>query len=309
MQNAVPSGQDRRQQIIDFMSGFTLETTPGSAAKVHDFRDHVRAGATIFITFLQGSDFRDTVQVAKRLKAEGFNPVPHIVARGIPSKRYLEEALATLTGEIGVHEALCVAGTADPPAGEFRDTLQLLGTGLFDKYAISRIGMAGHPEGNPGVAAETIRRALDWKNDFARRTGASLYLVTQFCFESGPVIAWDRQLQAQGNRLPIYVGVPGLATIRTLLHHAKACGIGPSMQFVARQAMNVARLMTVSAPDKLVAELAAHKAADPRSAIAGVHMYPLGGLKKTSDWAYAVADGRFRMKAGGAGFEVESPPA
>jgi len=308
MQNAAASGHDRRQQIIDFMSGFTLETTPRSAAKVPDFRAHVRAGATIFITFLQGSEFKDTIQVARRLKAEGFNPVPHISARGIPDRRFLEESLAMLTGEIGIREVLCIAGADAVPVGEYGDTMQLLESGLFDKYGISRIGLAGHPEGIPTIPDGAIWRALEWKNAFAARTDAALYLVTQFCFEAPPVIAWDRKLQVQGNRLPIYIGVPGLATIRTLLDHAKACGIGPSMRFVARQAMNVARLMTVSAPDKLIAELAAYKASDPRCGISGVHMYPLGGMKKTSDWAYAVVDGKFTMSARNGGFDVEAPP-
>jgi methylenetetrahydrofolate reductase (NADPH) len=36
-----------------------------------------------------------------------------------------------------------------------------------------------------------------------------------------------------------------------------------------------------------------------------VHMYPLGGLKKTSEWSYAVADGRFTLDSDGKGFSVE----
>lgn len=300
---------DRRQQIIDFMSGFTLETTPGSAAKVPDFRAHARPGATIYVTCLQGSELEDTLTVARRLRSEGFDPVPHIAARSIPSRRFLEEALATLTGELGIGHVLCIAGAAAKPMGEFGDTMQLLETGLFDKYRISRIGLAGHPEGCPDIPPLAIERALDWKNQFARRTAAQLYLVTQFCFEAQPIIEWDRRLQAEGNRLPIHIGIPGLATIRTLLNHAKACGIGPSMRFVTRQAANVARLMSVSAPDRLVAQLAAYKAHDPKCGIAGVHLYPLGGLKKSADWAYAVTEGRFRMKAGDEGFEVDPPPS
>lgn len=307
MQTAAAIGQDRRQQIMDFMSDFSLETVPGSAAKVPDYRAHARAGATIYITFLQGSDFNDTVAVARRLKTEGFNPVPHLAARGIPSKRFLEEALAKLTGEIGISQVLCIAGAAPAPVGEFGDTMQLLETGLFDKYGISRIGLAGHPEGSPAITAATIRKALKWKNEFSRRTDAELYLITQFCFEAEPIIAWDKRLQAEGNRLPIHIGIPGLATIRTLLNHATACGIGPSIRFLSLQAMNVARLMSVSAPDKMITALAAYKASDPRCGIRGVHLYPFGGLKKSADWAYAVVDGKFRMNSSAQGFDVELP--
>ena len=36
-------------------------------------------------------------------------------------------------------------------------------------------------------------------------------------------------------------------------------------------------------------------------------MYPLGGLKKSAEWSYAVVDGRIRMNAGDTGFEVMMP--
>jgi methylenetetrahydrofolate reductase (NADPH) len=297
--------EDQRQEITNFMADFSLETTPGSAAKIPDFREHVRAGATIYITFLPGSDFNDTIAVATRLRGEGFNPVPHFAARSIVSKAVLEESLKRLTGEANVNHALLIGGAVAAPLGEFSDTMQLLGTGLFDKYGIKKIGVAGHPEGSPDIPEEAVRQALKWKNDFANRTGAKMYVTTQFCFEAAPIIKWDKIMQAEGNKLPIHIGIPGLATIKTLMAHAKACGIGPSMRFISRQAMNVAKLLTVSAPDKLVTELAEYQANDAHCGIRGVHMYPLGGLKKSAEWSYAVADGRFTLNSDGTGFVVE----
>ena len=79
------------------------------------------------------------------------------------------------------------------------------------------------------------------------------------------------------------------------------------MVFLTKHALNVAKLLTVSAPDGLVADLAAYRASDPNCGIEGVHMYPLGGLKKSAEWSYAVADGRFTMNAGSDGFEVMMP--
>jgi methylenetetrahydrofolate reductase (NADPH) len=296
-----------QQEIRQFMAGFTLETTPGSAAKIERFRDHVRTDTPVYITFLPGSNFDDTVAVAKRLRGEGLEPIPHFAARSVPGRAFLDEALARVCGEAGVTRVLVIGGAVPQPVGEFSDSMQLLGTGLFDKHGIRTIGLAGHPEGSPDISDEGIRAALRWKNDFAKRTSASLYLVTQFCFEAAPIIAWDQRLQSEGNRLPIVIGVPGLATIKTLMAHAKACGIGPSMTFIAKQAMNVAKLLTVSAPDKLVTELAAYKARDPKCGISGVHMYPLGGLKKTADWSYAVVDGRFELNSKQTGFEAAIP--
>lgn len=299
--------QDQRQEITRFMADFSLETTPHSAAKIVDFHEHLRAGATVYITFLPGSDLNDTIAVARRLRNEGFNPVPHIAARSIVSRSVLEQSLARLAGEANVTQALLIGGAIPAPLGEYSDTMQILATGLFDKYGIVRIGVAGHPEGSPDIPEEAVRQALKWKNDFANRTAASMYIVTQFCFEAAPIIQWDKHIQAEGNQLPIHIGIPGLATLKTLMAHAKACGIGPSMRFISRQAMNVAKLLTVAAPDKLVADLAAYQSGNARCGIENVHMYPLGGLKKSAQWSYAVADGRFDLNADGKGFSVEMP--
>jgi methylenetetrahydrofolate reductase (NADPH) len=293
------------QQIVDFMTGFTAETTPGSAAKTPDYRDHLRPGTVVYITFLAGSDFDDTIAVAKRLKNEGFLPVPHFAARSIPDAAFLDNKLARLAGETGLEQVLVIGGAVDKPVGEYSDTMQLLETGLFDKHGIRKFGVAGHPEGSPDISDRAISEALAWKNEFAERSGAELYVLTQFCFEAGPVIAWDRRVRAEGNRLPIHIGVPGLATIKTLLAHARACGIGPSMKFLTRQARNLTKLMTVSTPDRLLTDLAAYKASDPGCGIAGVHLYPLGGLRRSAKWSYAVTEGSFTMNHDGTGFSVD----
>ena len=81
--------------------------------------------------------------------------------------------------------------------------------------------------------------------------------------------------------------------------------IGTSMRFLTRQARNVAKLMSVSAPDALVSALAEYKAIDPNCGIAGAHMYPLGGLRRSAKWSYAVTDGLFTMNEIGKGFTVD----
>ena len=294
--------QGPRQNVIDFLADFTAETTPFSAAKVDDFREILRPGTTVFITFLPGSDFEDTIAIATRLKKEGLNPVPHLAARSIPDAAFLDEGLRRLRGEADIDEVLTIAGAVDQPLGAFSDSMQVLETGLLDKHGIKKVGVAGHPEGSPDMPDEAIAAALTWKNDFANRSGADVYIVTQFCFEAEPIIAWDKAIRAAGNALPIRIGVPGLATIKTLLNYAKACGIGNSMMFLKKQARNVAKLMNVSAPDKLLVDLANYKAMDPDCGLIGCHMYPLGGVKKTAKWTYAVVDGEFSMNPKGDGF-------
>lgn len=294
-----------KRTIVEFVSGFSIETTPGSALKIPDYREHLRPGTTVSVTFLPGSDFADTIRTAKRLKDEGFEPAPHVTARSIPSRAAFEESLKRLQGEVGVREVVALAGGASHPVGEFDNSMDLLETGLFDRYGIRRIGVAGHPEGSPDIPPGELSQALAWKDQFARRTGAEVYVATQFCFEAAPIIAWDRAIREAGITLPVHIGVPGLATLKTLINHAKACGVGPSMRVLTRQARNLARLMTVSAPDRLILDLARYRAHDPGCGIARVHVYPLGGLRRSAKWTYAVVDGDFSIDPDGAGFTVQ----
>ena len=140
-----------KSHIQQFLSGFTAETTPGSAAKIEDFRQHLRPGTVVYITFLPGSDFNDTVSVARRLREEGMIPVPHFAARSIPDQNVFGDYVQRVVGEAGVDWVLCIAGAVDKPVGDFTDSMQLLDTGLFDKYGIRRIALAGHPEGSPDI--------------------------------------------------------------------------------------------------------------------------------------------------------------
>lgn len=293
-----------KQYIQNFMQNFTLETTPGSAKKIADYREHIKPGGVVYITFLPDSDFSDTIEVAKRLRDEGFQPVPHFAARSIPSKEAFEDNLKRCVEEAGVDRVLVIAGAVDKPLGEFDSSIQLLQTGLFDKYGIKQIGLAGHPEGSPDITDAKINEALHLKNNFQNSTDAGLYLVTQFCFEAAPIIAWDKALQAADNKLPIHIGVPGLASLKSLIGHSKACGIGASMKFLTKQARNVAKLMVVNAPDKLITDLAIYQATDANCGIKNVHMYPLGGLSKTAKWSYSVQAGDFTMHKDEKGFEV-----
>ncbi len=289
--------------IMSFMRDFTVETTPASADKVSDFRTIIKPGTVVYITCLPGSGYLNTITTAKRLRDEGFEPVPHIVARSFRSKVEFEDCLDRAAGEAGVNRVLTIAGALNKPVGPYSDSMQLLETGMFDRFGIKTIGVAGHPEGCPEMSDEMILDALRWKNGFAERTDANLHLVTQFCFEAEPIIAWDKMLNGEGNRLPISVGVPGIAKLSILLKYAAACGVGNSIRFLKKRASDLKLMLRAQAPDRLVRDLAAYASSDPDCGIAGVHMYPLGGLKKSAVWSYGVCEGIIALKQEG-GFDV-----
>jgi methylenetetrahydrofolate reductase (NADPH) len=123
-------------------------------------------------------------------------------------------------------------------------------------------------------------------------------LVTQFSFIADPVIAWDKSI-ASINKLPIYIGLPGLAKATTLLKYAVDCGVGPSLAAFSKHAGQLTKLLTVSAPDEQLVALAKYKSENPQSKITGLHFFPFGGLKRTTDWLKKLAEGNFELSGEG----------
>ena len=284
-------------QLAAFARDFSVETTPAGDAKIGDYRAHLPPGTTVAITHLPGAEIRDSVRVAARLRREGFEPAPHLAARSLKSEAEFADFLARLSGEADVRHAVALAGAPPKPLGPFDSSMALLETGLLDKHGITTIGVAGHPEGSSDISDEMLAEALRLKNDFAERSGANMYIATQFVFEAAPLIAWDKAIRGSGNRLPIHAGIPGPASLKTLLGYARACGIGASMRFLTRQARNVAKLMTLSTPDQLLLDLARHRARDPECGVTHAHFYPLGGLRRTAHFVRALAEGEFVVTA------------
>ena len=163
--------------------------------------------------------------------------------------------------------------------------------------------MSGHPEGSPDISDVQLADAIMLKNEFARKEGLSLYMETQFCFDAEAVLAWERSIRNAGNRLPVRIGIPGPATIKTLFRFAQISGIGPSMRFIAKQARNVAKLMTVQSPHELLAGLSAGMSADEKCLLHHFHYYPFGGFAKTAAYAKAVEQGNITLLPKG-GFDV-----
>lgn len=292
------------EQIAKAGANWSIEVTPAGAGKVESFGDALAPGTDVNVTFLPGSDPADTARVAARLRDEGMHPIPHIAARSIHDKAQLERILKALKSEASVDEVLIIGGGVDNPVGDFASSMDILETGLIQDHGIGKIGVSGHPEGSPDIPADALASALAWKNEFAKKEGLSLYIETQFCFEAEQVLAWERDIRAAGNALPIRIGIPGPATIKTLFRFAQISGIGPSMRFISKQAKNVAKLLTVQAPDLLLADLAKGMAEDKDCLLAHFHYYPFGGFAKTAAYASSVAAGDITLKPKG-GFTVK----
>lgn len=285
---AADSRGDRRAVTAAFLRGFSIEVMPRTAAGIEDFRALLPAGTRVYIAHIEGTPIEDMVATARRLTDEGFAPMPHFPARIITDAAMLADWVARYAGEAGVRQGLILAGNPAEQRGTFHSSMQLLETAAFDRAGFTRLHVAGHPEGNrdidPDGSDANVMAALRWKQAFRDRTDAQMALATQFCFEAAPVIDWVNRLQAEGIDLPVHIGVAGPAKLQTLIKFAVACGVGPSLRVLQKRAMDVTKLMLPYEPTDFVAELAAHKAANPGFGIEQVHIFPLGGIKTASAW-------------------------
>ena len=245
-----------KRGIQQLLTGYSIETTVREGQRVERFADIVPAGTRLYIAHVPGTNTDDTVTLAARLRKEGMEPVPHIVGRRTASLETLDTFLGTLRNDAGVQQVLVVAGDVSAPEGEISSGLQILESGLLEKHGLRTIGVAGHPEGHREVADDVLRDALRRKNEYARKTGANVYIVTQFTFSADPVVGWTRSHRDDIGALPVVVGLPGLATTKTLLKYAMDCGVGASLQAFSKRAASLTKLLTVSAPDDIVVGLA-----------------------------------------------------
>src|SRR2546428_6999321 len=112
--------------VQNYVRNYSTETTVPQARRVERFADIVTAGTRLYIAHIPGTNFQDTIALASRLRREGLEPVPHVVARSIESLCALDDFLARLTGEAGVSQVLVVAGDKARPVGELESSLQIL---------------------------------------------------------------------------------------------------------------------------------------------------------------------------------------
>ena len=275
------------KNISKLIKNFSIEVMPRTLGKLENIENLWPKKTRVYIAHLEGTTIEDMLVTAKRIKSARFIPMPHFPARIIKDNKVLEDWINRYS-EIGVKEALLLAGGVDRPLGNLSNSMELLSTGLFEKYGFERLHVAGHPEGNkdidPNGSDINVMNALKWKQDYSKDTNAKISIATQFLFESKPVIDWANKILSNGITLPINVGIAGPAKLQTMIKFAIACGVGPSLRVLERRAKDITKLLFPFEPTNILTELADYKESNPNTNIEGIHFFPLGGIEKSSDF-------------------------
>ena len=272
-------------RLMSLLSSASVEVT-SHGHQLGELKAGFAAGTDVTITFLPGDNPSRNVATAAALRRAGFNPVPHIAAREIASREVLDDFLARLRGEADIARVLLIAGDVAGARGPFKSSRDVAASGLLQEHGIARVSVAGHPEGHPYLDEAGMLAALAAWRDWGRDANIRIDIVTQFCFESAPIVGWLAALQASGIDLPVIVGLAGPATMATLTKFALRCGIGNSMRALRGRIGRYGRLLTDAGPDEVMEGLASAPAS-ATAAIAGFHLFPFGGLRKTANWLRA----------------------
>ncbi len=133
-----------------FLGRLSLEITAKHVDKLPLLQARLKRGTQIFIALIDPADAQAQIEAAGAVRRAGFEPVPHLPARFIKDKDDLFARVARLSGH-GVTEILVLGGGAPEPLGVYDAAVQLIETGVFESHGIRRLGLAGHPEGNPDI--------------------------------------------------------------------------------------------------------------------------------------------------------------
>jgi len=270
------------------LRNYSVEVSPQNEKVVDSAVERLEPGTEVFFTWIPGEDFSKAVAPAAKLRKAGLFPVPHIGARHLESKDQLDRLLGEFTAA-GVDRVLLIGGERDKPLGPYDASIQVMQSGLLQKYGIKRAGISGFPEGHPKISEQVLGESTVAKMKYGREIGLELQIVTQFVFEGEPIAAWLRKLRAMGVDVPVRLGLAGPAGIATLTRYAIHCGVGNSIKALTKSA-SFGKLLTERDPEPVIRELiAASPDGNPsKLGVAALHFYTFGGLKKTVEWINAM---------------------
>lgn len=273
------------------LADYSLEITAKDVEALRAAATRVPPGTFISVTFLPGEAIDARIAATRAVREMGFRPMPHFSARRLASQQDFEGYLERVVEDAGVRRCFVIAGDPLEPEGPFDDSAALIATGAFERAGIRTMGVGGHPEGHPHMTDEECLQALETKCTAIVARGMKPIIVTQFGFDAGLILEWLDALRQRGVTAPVRIGIPGPASINTLLRFAARCGVGASTSVLRKYGLSVTRLIGTAGPGKMVDALASGIA--PRHGEVQLHFYPFGGLEKTVDWInhYMVQQG------------------
>ena len=187
--------------LAELLASASVEIS-SSGNQLEELAGRFAAGTDVSITFLPGDNYRHNVETAASLRRAGFNPVPHIAAREMPSREALDDFLARLGGEANVARVVLIAGDVAAAKGPFKSSRDVAASGLIEAHGITSVSVAGYPEGHPWLKPVRFHASYRPGHDaWGRQPG------------EGPVIGVTDYYRVEGDEIhevavgPVHAGV------------------------------------------------------------------------------------------------------
>jgi methylenetetrahydrofolate reductase (NADPH) len=297
---AADAASETAASIAAFMRSASLEATRPTADDVAAIKAAAAPGAHVYLSAIPSRPQEEVVEQAMLVHAAGLEPVPHLAVRNFASPDALGRFLDRLIGEAGVRRLLVIAGDRAEPAGPFHGAREAIDSGLISRRGIVEIGISGYPDGHPRIASHELDRLLAAKLEAAQQTGLTVQIVTQFCLDAVPLIAWIKRLRDHCVDHQVRVGLAGPTSLTTLMRYAKRCGVRASTQGLARNAGLIKHLLGASAPDGIVRALIEQNR-DGELGDITPHLFSFGGIGATARWMASTAAGKITLDREGFG--------
>lgn len=261
--------------------------------------ESVPTTTTLTVTASPGKGLDATLDCAERLAGHGYPVVPHLAARMVRDRSHLEEIVARFRG-LGVDNVFVPAGDADPPAGKYHGSLELLRDLTELGRPFQHVGITGYPESHPSISDDLTVQAMWDKREHAT------YVVSNMCFDPVQLRTWVARLRARTMSLPVLIGLPGPIERTKLLNMATKIGVGESTRFLAKNASIFARIAAPGGyrPERMLAKMV-DLFADPATGAAGLHLYTFNQVAETERWRQLLIDPPPRSRRGRRGATTE----
>jgi methylenetetrahydrofolate reductase (NADPH) len=274
-------GPEGSAALADVLADPTFELIP--LKNVHEQAAAIPRGRTVSVTASPGKTIETTVELAIELEQAGLRAIPHLSARMIRDRAHLAGVLDRLEAA-KIDRAFVVGGDADEP-GEFLDGLSLLRAMAELGRLPKELGCPCYPQGHPDIPDEALAQALRDKAQFVQ------YMTTQLCFDPKAIASFIAARRAEGNRLGVKLGIPGVAEIPKLLSISARIGVKDASKFVTKNVRFVGELLKsggVYRPRGLLRDLVG-LIADPTANVIGLHVYTFNNVPATEEWRREAA--------------------
>lgn len=238
----------------------------------------VEPGHTFTVTASIGKGLPATLDLAERLVGHGYRAVPHLAARMISGRAELEEIVARLL-ESGIDSVFVPAGDADPAAGAYAGSVDLLRDLSDMGRPFAHVGVTGYPESHPTINDDITVQAMWDKREHATN------LVSNLCFDPAVVSTWIKRVRSRGAVMPLLIGMPGPVERTKLLSMATKIGVSESARFLAKNKSVFARIATPGgySPERFI-ERISPTTREAASHVEGLHLFTFNQVAETHAW-------------------------